>query len=261
MMIRLAIIGAAGRMGTTILKVALEDDEVEVGGLVERKDHPLVGKEARFLAGRDIGLIIEDDISKVIDDCDVVLDFSSPLSTLYHFTVARQKGKAIVIGTTGVPEEVVSQIYGAKDAKVVFSPNMSIGVNAMFWLVDAAAAILKDYDVEILEFHHRWKKDAPSGTALKLRDIVKAKREIRKEVFGRQGVIGERLHEEIGIMSLRAGDVIGEHTVIFASEGERLEITHRASSRENFARGAILAAKWIVGRPNGVYSMKDVLFS
>jgi 4-hydroxy-tetrahydrodipicolinate reductase len=124
-----------------------------------------------------------------------------------------------------------------------------------------AARVLSNYDVEIVEFHHRWKKDAPSGTALRLKEIVKTERGLKKEVFGRHGVTGERTSDEIGIMSLRGGDVVGEHTVIFAKEGERLEITHRASSRENFARGAIRAAKWVVDKPYGIYSMRDVLFS
>jgi 4-hydroxy-tetrahydrodipicolinate reductase len=259
--IRIAIIGAAGRMGMEVLRVAMEDREVEVTGLVERKDHPVCGKEARLLVGRDLPLLIEDEVSKVIERCDVLIDFSSPSSTLSHFTVGRQHGKAMVIGTTGIPEDVMAQIHASRDVRVVLSPNMSVGVNLMFELIAMAARVLSNYDVEIVEFHHRWKKDAPSGTALRLKEIVKTERGLKKEVFGRHGVTGERTSDEIGIMSLRGGDVVGEHTVIFAKEGERLEITHRASSRENFARGAIRAAKWVVDKPYGIYSMRDVLFS
>lgn len=262
-MVRIIIFGAAGRMGSTILKLALKDEEIEVCGLVERKDHPFVGKDGGLLVGSErLGIEIVDDLSKVLDRGDVVIDFSSPSVTLYNFRAVKEKKKAIVIGTTGISEEVLNEIYGSKDTKVVISPNMSVGVNLLFELVDLSASVLKGYDVEIVEFHHRWKKDAPSGTALKLMEIIKRKRDdIKKEVFGRKGLIGERDLGEIGILSLRGGDVVGEHTVLFASEGERIEITHRATSRENFAKGALLAAKWILTKPHGVYSMRDVLFS
>lgn len=254
-MIRLIITGAAGKMGKTILNLALEDKDFKVTGLVEKKGHPLIGKGSAPVA-------ITDELASVIKKGDVIIDFTDPQSSLQHFMLARRYKKAIIIGTTGFSEDALSEIRSSKDIGVVISPNMSIGMNLMFDLVDRASRILKGgYDIEIIEMHHRWKKDAPSGTAMRIKDIVKTTDMDRKwtEIYGRKGVSGERRDEEIGILALRGGDIVGEHTIIFAGIGERLEITHRAYSRENFARGALLAAKWITTQGTGIYSMKDVL--
>jgi 4-hydroxy-tetrahydrodipicolinate reductase len=262
-MVKLIITGAAGKVGTAIIKCALEDADVEIVGLVETETHPDIGKPIAIMAGKsDKPLLIEDSLEKVIEKGDVVIDFTEAMASLKHFRIAKQHGKAHVIGTTGLSDDIFSEIHLAKDMKIVISPNMSIGMNVLFDVTNKVAGILKEgYDVEIVEMHHRWKKDAPSGSALRIKDAIEAAKPDRKwiEVFGREGITGERKAEEIGVMSLRGGDVVGEHTIYFAGMGERLEFTHRAFSRDNFARGALLAAKWLTRQPHGIYSMKDVL--
>lgn len=263
-MVRLAITGAAGRMGKAILGLALKDGELSVTGVVEAKGHPLIGQSADVLAGKtDSPLVVVDDLARVAGEADVVVDFTHPGPSLANLGIALSAGKAVVIGTTGFSPDQIREIeQKGKTGRIVMSPNMSVGMNLMFDLVERMARTLKaGYDVEILEMHHRLKKDAPSGSALRLKDAVLKGYPERAwvEVFGRQGITGERRDEEIGVMSLRGGDVVGEHTVFFTGTGERLEVTHRATSRENFARGALMAAKWIVGKGPGLYSMKDVL--
>jgi 4-hydroxy-tetrahydrodipicolinate reductase len=262
-MVKVIITGVAGKMGGTILHLCAADKELRIIGAVEQKGHPWIGRVLEETAGPDaVRLTVTDDLPGVTKDADVIIDFTEPRSSLEHFRVATENGKAIVIGTTGFPEAMLAEIRQSQAAKVVVSPNMSVGVNLMFDLVGRVSSILREgYDVEILEMHHRWKKDAPSGTAMKIKDIVEATLPERgwEEVYGRKGITGERKGNEIAVLSLRGGDVVGEHTVIFAAEGERLEITHRAYSRDNFARGALLAAKWIVSQEPGVYSMKEVL--
>jgi 4-hydroxy-tetrahydrodipicolinate reductase len=262
-MVKLIITGAAGKVGAAIIKCALEDTDFEIVGLVETKTHPDIGKPSPPMAGKtDKPLFIEGSLEKVIEKGDVVIDFTEAKATVEHLRIAKQYGKAHIIGTTGFSDDVLAEIHGAQDVKIVISPNMSIGMNLLFDVTNKVAGILKEgYDVEIVEMHHRWKKDAPSGSALRIKDAVEAAMPDRKwaEVFGREGITGERRNQEIGVMSLRGGDVVGEHTVYFVGMGERLELTHRAFSRDNFAKGALLAAKWLVGQPCGVYSMKDVL--
>ncbi|MCX5799387.1 MAG: 4-hydroxy-tetrahydrodipicolinate reductase [Proteobacteria bacterium] len=262
-MVKIIITGVCGKMGSTILNLALKDADLAVAGGIETKNHPLIGKRIDAIAGTIHNApTIGDDLSKTIHKCDVVVDFTEPKSSLEHFRVARSHKKAIVMGTTGFSDKALKEIKGSKDARVVISPNMSIGMNLMFDVVERLSKALQEgYDIEIVEMHHRLKKDAPSGTALILKDIVQMSKPDKNwiEVFGRKGITGERKKEEIGVLALRGGDVVGEHTVLFAGIGERLEVTHRAYSRENFARGALLAAKWITHQKNGVYSMKDVL--
>ncbi|MBP8625682.1 MAG: 4-hydroxy-tetrahydrodipicolinate reductase [Syntrophorhabdales bacterium] len=256
-MIRLIITGAAGKMGKAVFNIISQDKGFEITGLVERKGHPLAGTDE---PGTHIK--IRDDIEEVIDNGDVIIDFTEPVSSMEHLRLAREHKKAIVIGTTGFSNEDSARIMEVKDTRVVFSPNMSIGMNLMFDLVDRAVRILKDnFDIEIMEMHHKWKKDAPSGTALRLKDIIEQTDVARswKEVYGRQGITGERKKDEMGILALRGGDIIGEHTIFFAGTGERLEMIHRAYSRDNFARGALIAARWLINQPNGVYTMRDVL--
>ncbi len=262
-MVKTIITGVCGRMGSMILKLALDEPDFMVNGVTEMEHHPSVGKCAEaVIVGAGNALIIEGNLARVIDKGDVVIDFTEPQASLENFRLAKKEGKAIVIGTTGLQGKTLDEIMRAKNARVVISPNMSIGMNLMFDVVEKLSTKMKDdYDIEIFEMHHKLKKDAPSGTAVKLKDLVKNAAPDRKwiEVFGRQGILGERRKEEIGVMSLRGGDVVGEHTVMFAGAGERLEITHRAFSRENFARGALVAARWLVKQKPGVYSMKDVL--
>lgn len=262
-MIKLIITGIGGKMGNAILNLALKDRDIEVIGATEMKGNALVGKDiAASAGGAQKPVIVSDDLSGIINMCDVVVDFTQPEPSIEHFRIAASAKKAIVIGTTGFPGSSIDEINSTEGVHAVMSPNMGVGMNLMFDLVERVARIVKnDYDIEIVEMHHKWKKDAPSGTAMKIKDVIENAAPEKKwiEVFGRQGITGERKNGEIGIMTLRGGDVVGEHTAIFAGIGERLEITHRAYSRENFAIGALLAAKWIPDKPPGVYSMKDVL--
>jgi 4-hydroxy-tetrahydrodipicolinate reductase len=262
-MTNIIITGVCGRMGVAILKLALKDPDLTVVGAVEAKGHPAVGRHAdSLIAGAGNSLVIEDDLAKVVDRGEVVIDFTQPQSSLAHFRLTRQKGKAIVIGTTGFADSALGEIMNARNARVVISPNMSVGMNLMFDVVERLARIMKDdYDIEIVEMHHKLKKDAPSGTAMRLKELVEGSEPGRQwiEVFGRKGILGERKKEEVGVFALRGGDVVGEHTAMFAGIGERLEVTHRAFSRENFAQGALVAARWLAAQGPGVYSMKDVL--
>ncbi len=264
-MIRAIVAGAGGRMGGRIINMIKDTEGIELTGAFERSDAPFIGQDAGVVAGAgELGVVIEDSIDKVIDKGDVIIDFTFHEASVAHAQKAAEKGRAMVIGTTGFTQEEYKKIDNlSKDFPLVISPNMSVGVNLLYKLLETTASVLgDDYDVEIIEVHHRMKKDAPSGTALQLgRVVAKALgRDFDKvAVFERHGLIGERSKEEIGIQTVRAGDIVGEHTVLFGGIGERIEITHKASSRDTFAKGAVRAAKWIVGKPNGRYSMLDVL--
>ena len=256
-MVNVVVMGAAGRMGRAILSVCASDDEVRVVGAVEAPDNSAVGSEIE-------GVKVTSDLSSVIKEADVVIDFTHPEATLKALEVCRGEGVGMVIGTTGFKEEGRKAIEEASiSIPIVFSPNMSVGVNLLFKLVYEVAKVLGDgYDVEIVEVHHRFKKDAPSGTALKLAQMVADAlgRDLDRDmVSGRKGMVGERGSSEIGVFAVRAGDVVGEHTVIFGGLGERLELVHKAHSRETFARGAVRAAKWLKGKEPGLYTMWDVL--
>jgi 4-hydroxy-tetrahydrodipicolinate reductase len=263
--IKAIVTGICGRMGGRISSLIREEKDIEISGGIERKEHPSIGKDIGEVLGSGcIGVKIEDDLNRIIDKADVVIDFTNAEASINHLKIVADKNKAIVIGSTGFNEEqkrIISEI-GSK-TRCLISPNMSIGVNIVFKIVKDVASILGDeYDIEILETHHRFKKDAPSGTAMRIAEII-AKELNRKisevGIYGRKGIIGERNKKEIAVMALRAGDVVGEHTIIFGGMGERIEIAHRAHSRDNFARGAIRAAKWIVNQKNGVYDMLDLL--
>ncbi|HEY3275752.1 MAG TPA: 4-hydroxy-tetrahydrodipicolinate reductase [Syntrophorhabdaceae bacterium] len=259
-MVKVIVTGAAGKVGSAILRLALADKDVEVTGVLETKGHPLVGKPVEGAVKSSPP--VADDLAAMTPWCDVIIDFTGPEASLAHFRLAAAKGKAIVIGTTGFSDEALREMENTPGARAVISPNMSVGMNLMFDIVEKVSKTLQDdYDIEIVEMHHRLKKDSPSGTAVKLMEIAESARPDKdwQEVFGRKGLIGERKHNEIGVLALRGGDVVGEHTVMFAGTGERLEITHRAYSRDNFARGAILAAKWIADKGPGIYTMKNVL--
>jgi len=262
-MIKTVVTGACGKMGRAVLKLALEDEDLEIAGIVETKGHQMAGKRHDLMTG-EAAPFIADNIAAVITGADVVIDFTEAGASLEHLKASTENNVAHVIGTTGFSEQQIVQIKETKGARVVLSPNMSVGMNVLFDLAEKASSALSDgYDVEMVEMHHRWKKDAPSGSALSLVDAVKASHSDRKwvETFGRRGITGERMADEIGVMSVRAGDIVGEHTLFFAGLGERIELTHRAYSRDIFARGSIIAAKWLVKQPAGIYSMKDVLFS
>ena len=239
--VRVLLVGAKGRMGQAIAAAAEAADVV-------------------IIAALDLG----DDLTKEIDACEAVVDFSHPSATDAICRACLGAGKPLVVGTTGhSTEERALLEKAAQSLPVVFSPNFSVGVNALFWLTRKAAEMLgQDFDLEIVETHHRLKKDAPSGTARRLAEILCEVRKLdytKNVAHGREGLIGERPAAEIGVHSIRAGDVVGDHTVTFAGRGERLELAHKASSRATFAAGALRAAKWIVGRPAGLYSMEDVL--
>jgi 4-hydroxy-tetrahydrodipicolinate reductase len=259
-MIRIAITGACGKMGRAITNLALQDADIEIVGLIEAQGHPMVGKAHDLMGGGHP--LITDDIDRGLQGADVIVDFTEVRASLEFFKAANAKGIADVIGTTGFKDDDMRSLRESKGARVVISPNMSIGMNILFDLAQRVSSLVGDsYDAEIVELHHRWKKDAPSGSALKIKDAVLAGQSSRQwtEVFGREGMIGERKKDEIGIMSIRGGDIVGEHTLCFAGIGERLELTHKAWSRDNFARGGLLAARWLVKQSPGIYSMKDVL--
>ncbi len=264
-MVKVIVNGAAGRMGARIIALIQEIDGVNLSGAVERRGQQSVGRDAGEVSGWGrIGIAISDDLSKIIDNTDAIIDFTIPKSTLESLKIAADKKKAAVIGTTGFSKDEMEEIKNlTKNIPCVLSPNMSVGVNLMFKTIADIARILDDdYDIEIVEAHHRFKKDAPSGTAMKMAEVIAEalNRNLNEvAVYERHGMIGERKKKEIGIQTVRAGDIVGEHTVIFGGMGERLEVTHKAHTRDNFARGAIRAAKWVVKQKPGLYNMMDVL--
>lgn len=265
-MIRVIVAGAAGRMGQRIIHMVQSHPGLQLSGAFEQPGNPNIGKDAGAVSGLGVtGVPITAGLESVADRGDVLVDFTFHAATVEFARLAAARGIAMVIGTTGLSAEELGTLRTLAEASFpcVQSPNMAVGVNVLFKLVEKTAAILGDaYDVEIVEAHHRMKKDAPSGTALKLGQMAAAAlgRDLAEVgVMERNGIIGERTDKEIGIQTIRGGDIVGEHTVYFAGAGERLEIAHRATNRDNFARGAALAAAWIVGKPNGLYSMFDVL--
>lgn len=264
-MIKAIVAGAAGRMGKRIIDAINNTEGIVLSGAFERPDHPDVGKDAGVVAGiGEVGIKIVSCLEEIIEDGDVVIDFTVPEATYSNIKIVSQKGLSMVIGTTGITGNMLDEIRSmAKKIRCVMSPNMSIGVNVMFKIVSELSRILGDeYDMEIIELHHRFKKDAPSGTAVRLAQILADTRGIdinKVGVYGRKGITGERQKTEIGIHAIRAGDITGEHTVIFGGIGERIEITHKAHSRDNFARGAVKAAIWVINQPPGLYDMQDVL--
>ena len=264
-MIKLIITGCCGRMGKRLVCLASESENFSVVGATERKTHPDIGKDAGSVCGiGKLDISITDDISNIIEKGDVIVDFTTPLSTINNVNQAKAAHKPIVIGTTGLTDEEMRIVKTASSSiPILLSPNMSIGVNMVFNIVGSVARDLGgDYDIEIIEAHHNQKKDAPSGTAKHLADeILQAKGKSRKYrlVYGREGSIGKRPKDEIGIHAVRAGDIIGDHTVIFAGQNERIEITHRAHSRDAFAMGALRACRYIVDKSPKLYNMQDVL--
>ncbi|WP_242396115.1 4-hydroxy-tetrahydrodipicolinate reductase [Anaeromyxobacter oryzisoli] len=264
-MTKVVVTGVAGRMGTQIVRLVLQAPELALHAAVERSGSPAIGADAGALAGLPpAGVAVGDELAKALAGADVVIDFTSHEASALHAEQCAAAGVAIVIGSTGFTPEAKARVaVAAKKIPVVLSPNMSVGVNVVFELVrQAAAALGDDYDVEIVEIHHKRKRDAPSGTAVRLGEVAAealGRDPAEALAYARHGIIGERPPWQIGIQTLRGGDVVGEHTVLFCGEGERVEITHRATSREQFARGAIRAARWLPGKPAGLHDMAEVL--
>ncbi|HEY6005434.1 MAG TPA: 4-hydroxy-tetrahydrodipicolinate reductase [Anaeromyxobacter sp.] len=264
-MTNVVVTGAAGRMGTQIVRLVRSTEGMALTGAVERAGAPQIGQDAGALAGiGPIGVLVADGLAKALAGTGVVVDFTSHEASAAHAEICAEKGVPIVIGSTGFTPEAKARVAAAaKRIPIVLAPNMSVGVTVLFELVRQAAKVLGEgYDVEIAEIHHKKKRDAPSGTAVKLGEVAaQALGRDPKDAlaFARHGILGERPPWQIGVQALRGGDAVGEHTVYFFGEGERLELTHRATSREQFARGAVRAAQWIGGKPPGLYEMADVL--
>jgi 4-hydroxy-tetrahydrodipicolinate reductase len=262
---RVAVVGAAGRMGKSLIQAIAETDGLVLGAATERSGSTLLGSDAGELANvgcLDVALV--DSLQDVIEAFDVVIDFTVPVATLNHIEICRAAGKSIVIGTTGFTDEQKIQVAeAAKEISIVMAPNMGIGVNLCFKLLEMAAKVMgEEADIEIIEAHHRHKVDAPSGTALRMGEVIADTlgRDLKEcAVYGREGQTGERDPKTIGFETIRAGDVVGEHSVWFATQGERVEIVHKASSRMTFANGAVRAAAWVRAHDNGLYDMQDVL--
>ncbi|MFZ3185358.1 MAG: 4-hydroxy-tetrahydrodipicolinate reductase [Pseudomonas sp.] len=261
---RIAVVGAAGRMGKTLIE-AIGQADARLTAAVDRPDSSLIGADAGELAALGkLGVPLSADLAAVLEQFDVLIDFTHPSVTLRNLALCRQAGKAMVIGTTGFSlEEKQLLAEAGKEIPIVFAANFSVGVNLCLKLLDTAARVLGDeVDIEIIEAHHRHKVDAPSGTALRMGEVVAQAlgRDLAQvAVYGREGQTGARERQTIGFATVRAGDVVGDHTVLFAGDGERVEITHKASSRMTFAKGAVRAALWLEGRGAGLYDMQDVL--
>ncbi len=264
-MTKVAIAGAGGRMGRRLIEACAQYSDLKLAAAVEFTNHATIGSDASVVAGlQPSGVKIKDDMAGATRESDVLIDFTLPNVTETNIKLCRRHDCKMVIGTTGLSEEQHAMIREAsEDIAIVFAPNMSIGVNICFRLLEIASKVLGDSsDIEIIEAHHRHKVDAPSGTALRMGEIVADSlgRDLKEcAVYGREGHTGERDSQTIGFETIRAGDIVGEHTVMFASEGERVEITHKASSRMTFASGAARAASWLAQHDKGLFDMQDVL--
>lgn len=263
-MVKVVIVGCSGRMGQALIEGVLEDNALQLHGAVDRADSPTLGRDAGEQFGKKTGVVITHEVGHALKGADVLIDFTRPEPSLDYLSACEQAGVAMVVGTTGFSPEQKQRIQqAAQNIGVVFAPNMSVGVNLLINLVKAAAKTLSEgYDIEIIEAHHRHKVDAPSGTALRLGEAAAEAlgRDLNEvAVYGREGVTGERDANTIGFATVRGGDVVGDHTVLFAGIGERVELTHKASSRATFALGALRAAKFLKGKKSGLYDMRDVL--
>lgn len=262
---RIAIVGASGRMGLCLIKAVLLAKNASLTAVVSRPDSIAIGKDAGELAGIGAaGIQVVADLAAVMDEFDVLIDFTRPDASLVFIEQCRRAGKKVVIGTTGYSDDQKAQINkAAEDIAIVLAPNFSVGVNLSLKLLEMAAKVMGDTtDIEIIEAHHRHKVDAPSGTALRMGEVIANTlgRDLKDcAIYGREGNTGERDAKTIGFSTIRAGDIVGEHTVMFADDGERLEITHKASSRMTFANGAVRAAVWLADKDRGLYDMQDVL--
>ena len=262
--LRLTIAGASGRMGRMLIETVLQSPDCQLAGALDRADSAALGLDASAFLGRSSGVLITQDVRVGLLSADVLIDFTRPEGTLAHLAICRELGVKAVIGTTGFdPEQMVQVRAMATDIGIVMAPNMSVGVNVVLKLLDVAARALNEgYDIEIIEAHHRHKVDAPSGTALKMGEVVAEAlgRDLKTcAVYGREGVTGERDPSTIGFATIRGGDIVGDHTVLFAGTGERIEITHKSSSRLTYAQGSLRAARFLASHGAGLYDMNDVL--
>ena len=264
-MLKIAVTGAAGRMGRSLINACTQAEGCQLSAAIEHAGNSLIGSDAGVLAGiGKLNIKLVDNLSDVGDHFDTLIDFTRPEATIEHLAFCVEYGKNIIIGTTGFSDKQKQLITDAsKKIGVVFAPNMSVGVNLCFKLLDIAARVLGDeVDIEVIEAHHRHKVDSPSGTALRMGEVIADALGRKLEdcaVYGREGITGERDRKTIGFETIRAGDIVGDHTVMFAADGERVEITHKASSRMTFANGAIRASLWLQNKNAGLYNMQDVL--
>lgn len=264
MTVKVAIAGASGRMGRMLIEAALQTEGVTLAAALDQAGSAFIGRDAGELVGGACGVLVGSDVEAALQQADCLIDFTRPAGTLVHLQIARRLKRAVVIGTTGFsPEEKALIGEAAREIPVTFAPNMSVGVNAVFKLLDVAAKILSSgYDVEVFEAHHRFKVDAPSGTALRMGEVVAQAlgRDLQETaVYGREGVTGERKPETIGFATVRGGDIVGDHTVMFCGLGERVEISHKAGSRMPYATGALRAAVFLQDKRSGLFDMQDVL--
>jgi 4-hydroxy-tetrahydrodipicolinate reductase len=262
--LKIAIVGASGRMGRMLIETILNDGGATLVAAIDQPGTPAIGKDAGELVGMPCGVAVSSDIEAGIAQADCLIDFTRPQGTLEHLAICRRHKVAIVIGTTGFDDDGKAAIAAAaREIPVVFAANMSVGVNVVFKLLDTASRILSEgYDVEIVEAHHRHKVDAPSGTALRMGEVVAQAlgRDLKQcAVYGREGVTGERDPSTIGFATVRGGDIVGDHTVMYCATGERVEISHKASSRMPYALGSLRAARFLAGKPGGLFDMQDVL--
>ena len=261
---KIAIAGATGRMGKMLIEAVLNSPDAQLVGALEHDSCPLIGEDAGAFLGKKTGVAITADITKALSDAEFLIDFTRPEGTMAHLAVAQKTGSKMIIGTTGLNTE---QIDGLKKASanlaIVFAPNMSVGVNATFKLLEIAAKMLNEgYDIEIIEAHHRHKVDAPSGTALRMGEVIADALGEKLDdvaVYAREGHTGERKAGSIGFATIRGGDIVGDHTVLFAGEGERIEISHKSSSRQSYAQGSLRAARYLQNQSSGLHDMQDVL--
>ncbi|SMB24617.1 dihydrodipicolinate reductase [Sterolibacterium denitrificans] len=262
--IRIAIAGASGRMGRTLIEAILQTDDVVLAAALEQPGSAWLGRDAGEFVGASCGVRISDDIEAALQQSDCLIDFTRPEGSLRHLAICRRLGVHMVVGTTGFTAEGRQAIQDAsRDIPIVFSPNMAVGVNAVFRLLDVAARILDEgYDIEVIEAHHRHKVDAPSGTALRMGEVLAAAlgRDLAEcAVYGREGHTGERPATQIGFATVRGGDIVGDHTVLFAGTGERIEITHKSASRKPYATGSLRAVRFMRDKKSGLFDMQDVL--
>ena len=262
--LKIAVVGATGRMGRMIIEAVLKDEAAELAAAIDLPGNPTIGKPVGELVGMPCEVRVTSDVEAGIATADCLIDFTRPEGTLDHLAICRRHKVAMVIGTTGLDDEAKQTIAeAARDISVVFAPNMSVGVNVVFKLLDMASRILSQgYDIEIVEAHHRMKVDAPSGTALRMGEVIAAAlgRDLKEcAIYGREGVTGVRDASTIGFATVRGGDIVGDHTAMYCGIGERVEISHKAGSRMPYALGALRAARFIAGRQNGLFDMQDVL--
>ena len=264
MSLRIAVAGASGRMGRMLVEAVLQAGDLQLTGALDQPGSPALGQDAGAFLGRASGVAIVADLRQALANADVLIDFTRPEGTLAHLAVCRELGVKAVIGTTGLSDAQKADVAAAaREIAIVMSPNMSVGVNVVLRLLQTAArALAQGYDIEIIEAHHRHKVDAPSGTALAMGEVIAAElgRDLKTcAVYGREGVTGERDPSTIGFATVRGGDIVGDHTVLFAGTGERIEIAHKSSSRATYAQGSLRAARFLADKPNGLFGMNDVL--